>query len=404
MPRKQQRDSAPGRPAGKAAAKPVPLGTDLALSLPTARGEPLPVTYWDLWFALVAVRTCGSSLPRLGERLGESRGGIYCSDYDVARKRSHLRDLEERLAAAGVSVDDIVTAAGALAGKEVRRAWGRVLEGKERQYEWSESMRRTLKERGEHHALRGSWPRFPVSPEPHAEEIWSLFQTRGFYSEGQSFGVARKLDRFLARSEKLTRAGRLAEAQALFRAWLTVLIELLHIADDSFGCIGMSFHEGFAAYLRLTPEQTGMDEAAYLEDLLELLIWENYGLTYDQTEGYFGRLTRSQGDLCLQYLRRRVEELRADYLPYQSEEALTLLGQVAAEQDRFEMFVDLAREMGTQHWMRIVRLADRAVKKRKRPLAAQVFEAALTPGPHLDFLTKKYEQLKAGKWSPDPRK
>jgi hypothetical protein len=34
----------------------------------------------------------------------------------------------------------------------------------------------------------------------------------------------------------------------------------------------------------------------------------------------------------------------------------------------------------------------------------QVFEAAMTEGSHLMFLTKKYEQLKAGKWDPDPRK
>jgi hypothetical protein len=66
--------------------------------------------------------------------------------------------------------------------------------------------------------------------------------------------------------------------------------------------------------------------------------------------------------------------------------------------------VRLAGEMGSREWQRIIRLADRAVKKRKKPLACQVFEAAMTQGSHLTFLTKKYEQLKAGKWDPDPRK
>jgi hypothetical protein len=46
---------------------------------------------------------------------------------------------------------------------------------------------------------------------------------------------------------------------------------------------------------------------------------------------------------------------------------------------------------------------DRAVKKRKRPLAVRVFEAAMHPGAHLDFLTRKYEQLIQGRWNPDPR-
>lgn len=130
----------------------------------------------------------------------------------------------------------------------------------------------------------------------------------------------------------------------------------------------------------------------------------DYGLTDDRIEGYFKGLTPSQADLCVGHLRRQIDELRADDLKYQSEEALTLLGQVVAEQERFDLFEGLAREMGAREWKRVIRLADRAVKKRKRPLACKVFEAALTKGSHLDFLTKKYEQLKAGKWDPDPRK
>jgi len=96
--------------------------------------------------------------------------------------------------------------------------------------------------------------------------------------------------------------------------------------------------------------------------------------------------------------------LQADDLDYRGEEALTLLGQVVAEQGRYEYFSDLASEMGTRGWRRIIRLADRAMKRRKRNLAMEVFEVALTPGRHLDFVTKEYEQLKRGKWNPDPRK
>src|SRR5215471_6336099 len=58
-----------------------------------------------------------------------------------------------------------------------------------------------------------------------------------------------------------------------------------------------------------------------------------------------------------------------DDLDYQYEEALTLLGQIVAEQNRFERFEELARHMGTRHWKRIVVFADRAVKQRKRQLA-----------------------------------
>jgi hypothetical protein len=73
-------------------------------------------------------------------------------------------------------------------------------------------------------------------------------------------------------------------------------------------------------------------------------------------------------------------------------------------QERFDDFEDLAGQMGSRAWRRIVRLADIAMKRQKKPLALKVFEAALTKGDHLDFLTKKYEKLKRANWSPDPKK
>jgi len=111
-----------------------------------------------------------------------------------------------------------------------------------------------------------------------------------------------------------------------------------------------------------------------------------------------------QADLCIQHLRREVAALLDDDLEYQSEEALTFLGQVIAEQERYDEFEAVARQMGSRAWRRIVHLVDRAMKRRKKALALKVFEAALTKGDHLDFLTKKYEKLKRGHWSPDPRK
>ena len=127
-------------------------------------------------------------------------------------------------------------------------------------------------------------------------------------------------------------------------------------------------------------------------------------MTYEQTDGYFEGFTPQEGALCIDYVQQQMEELTGDDLDYQYEEALTLLGQVVAEQNRFERFEELARHMGTRQWKRIVVLADRAVKKRKRQLVVAVFEAALSPGMHEGFLRRKYEQLKKGKWSPDPRR
>ena len=319
------------------------------------------------------------------------------------RKLSHLRELERRLWQADVTISAIVAQVDQLP-VELRRARNQILTREPREYEWSDAMRHTPRQRHYAYALRGFWPCFPVSPASYAERLASQFHTRRWFSENQSFGLARKLDAFLDDVASLIPQAQYAQAQAMLRAFLTVVIELMAVADDSFGCLGDSFRDGFAKYLAMPRDETGIDATVFFHDLLTLLIWENYGLTYEQTEGYFAGLTPDEGDLCIEYVQQQMQALQADDLDYQYEEALTLLGQIAAEQHRFERFEALARDMGTRQWKRIVVLADRAVKQRKRPLAIAVFEAALSPGMHEGFLRQKYEQLKKGKWSPDPRR
>lgn len=390
--------SAPSRAVIK---KSAPVGPECALVLSTTSGSTLALSYWDLWFALVADADFEGSWERFVEHLRgqKARGGRD----GVERKLSHLRDLQQRLQQAGVDPGAIVAQADR-SPRAVRRARQQVLERELRASAWSEAMRYTPKQRRYAHALRGFWPYFPVSPTSYADRLAAQFHTRGWFSENQSFGIARKLDTFVDGVATLSKQGQYGQGQAMLRAFLTVVIELTEKADDSFGCIGDSFHRGFAHYLALPLDATGIDPTVFFHDLLTLLIWEDYGLTYDQTEGYFAGLTPDEGDLCLAYVQQQRQELRDDDLDYQYEEALTLLGQVVAEQNRFERFEALAKEMGTRHWKRIIVLADRAVKKRKRPLAVAVFEAALGPGTHEGFLRQKYEQLKKGKWSPDPRR
>ena len=351
--------------------KPTPLGTDQALELPTAKGKSLDLIFWDLWFAMVAVKDCDGDFERLSHRLGQQKCVFSFDERSVERKRSHLRDLGKRLADAGLTAGDVVEAAGELARTEVRRAPKRVLEHSEREREWSQAMRNTPRKRRLEHALRGFWPRFPVSPEPYENEIGSHFQTKSFFPERASFGISKTLDRYVGKADKLSKSGRYSEAQALLRGWMTAVIDLMGHADDSFGSIGMSFDDGFTAYLKIPLDETGIDESVFFPDLLDFLVWEDYGLTNDRIEGYFKGLTPDQADLCIDHLRRQIDELRADDLKYQGEEALTLLGQVVAEQQRFDLFEGLAREMGAREWQRVIRLADRAVKKRKNPWRAR---------------------------------
>jgi hypothetical protein len=404
MPKKRAAAKLPSsKPEPVAPKKRTVVGPDLALTLATSQGKPLDLSLWDLWFALVAVKDFDGDFDRLAERIKEGTSIFYDRD-SIERKRSHLRDLKRRLEQASVTPTQIVTAAGDLAKKEKYRAVQKVMEPCDRASAWSEPMRNTPRSRRYPLALRGYWDLFPVSPQPYYETIGSHYQSRGFYSLDMSFRIARTLDKYAEKAAKLLSSGKAAQAQALLRGWMTVVIELMEQADDSCGSIAMSFDDGFRAYLKIPLDQTGIDEQVFFSDLLDFLIWEDYGLTNDRIEGYFKGLNDRQADLCVEHLRPEVIALRDDDLDYQSEQALTLLGQVIAEQDRFGEFEGVARQMGSREWKRIVVLVDRAMKRRKKPLAIKVFEAALTGGTHLSFLTKKFEKLKQGHWSPDPKK
>ena len=384
--------------------RPVPVGTDIVCTIdPPGGGTELPITYWDLWFAIVTVDTYESELDRLAEHFRTKRSCLTGRETATG-KLSHLRDLQQRLGEAGVSVSAVLDAAGpVLVKQERRRAVGRVIKHNERLYERSAPMLNPPQERLYPAVLREHWPQFPVSPERYAERFARRFNWNRIYGENASHGLARKLDSEAERAEKLLATNSIAEAMAMLRSLMTVAVELIAIADDSFGAIGDSFQEAFGVYLRLPWKESGIDAEVYLRDLTDFLVWEDYGLTYRQTDGFFVALSREEADLCLSHLRKRQAELMALDLDYQAKKALTLIGQIVAEQRRFELFEDLAREMAADEWHRIVQLVDVAETAGKRNLARAVFEATLTRGRHLDLLQRKYAQLQAGNWNPDPR-
>ena len=76
--------------------KSTPVGRECALVPPAASGQALELSYWDLWFALVADADFEGSWERFVEhlRLQKNQGG---SSRLAERKLSHLRELERRL-------------------------------------------------------------------------------------------------------------------------------------------------------------------------------------------------------------------------------------------------------------------------------------------------------------------
>jgi hypothetical protein len=394
--------------------KKSPRGNDLALALPTPDGMPLVLSYWDLWFALAAVNDHGGDLERMTSAFRQTSYDSLADrmtwDHYMARERyrNHLIDLKRRLEGASATPSQVVAAAGDLA-----KGFPRWLSSA-KEDERSIPMRDSPRKRRYEHALRGFWPGFPVSPEPYAEEIGSKFKIKRFFSRDAALGVAQTLDHHVDHSDALAKSGKSAEAQALLRGLVTVVLEQLQpTALWGDRVLKASLREAFAAYLRISPDRTGIDETVFFPDLLNFLIWHGDSPTWVITmmggsltdlraEGYFKGLDEDEGELCITHLRHEFAGLSEDILDDRMERTLNLLGQVVAELERFDTFEDVARQMGAEHADRIVRLVDRAMKRRKRSLACKVFEAALAGGVgwSASDLEKEYEKLKRGDWTP----
>ncbi len=142
-------------PSPTAPKKPNILGSDHALTLPTAQGTSLDVSYGDLWFSIVAVLMDDGDLDRLAKRIKGEKRMIRYDRNSIERKRCHIRDLKRRLVEASVMPGDIVLGAVDLAQTENQRALRKVMEPIHREQEFSKPMRNTPRKRRFDHALRG---------------------------------------------------------------------------------------------------------------------------------------------------------------------------------------------------------------------------------------------------------
>jgi len=84
-------------------------------------------------------------------------------------------------------------------------------------------------------ALQGNWDILPVNPQKQAEALRKKFKKKTHDSKGQTHALEEKLASYI---EKQEIKASLPKLFALYRAFLTVILENMDIIDDSYGVIG----------------------------------------------------------------------------------------------------------------------------------------------------------------------
>jgi hypothetical protein len=369
----------------------VQQGNDLFREIALANGETFTITNWDVWLIIVLTHDFAGDWDALIDHWrGELTTAVYRRDTTEGLL-SHLLHLRPALAEAGLTASDILAdIPPAVLKSQIPKARRKILKDSPADRDKSYWMIHTPRLDLQARALRGYWSRFPVSPAVFAEPLARLYKSSGFYSEDQSFGLERKLSEFIERSE--ARASD-AEQLALYRAALTVLIEEMDRVDDSYGVIGDLYSGVFDHYTRLDRAALNMPIADFFQDLIELLIWEDFGFTYHALPDFFAGLSQSEVPAVESILRASWEALRELALTYEAERALTLVGMFCTQQHLFDRFIDLAKIMGTRVWERITTMSEMAEKQRRPALAREVYEACWEPGHHENYLRKKHAEL-----------
>lgn len=354
--------------------------------------DSLKITYWDLWIAIIFVNNFDSDWDKMIKQLRERKESTHYLNDAYEALMSHMFELRRIFSEAGLTIDDILVEVDPdLLKTQEKKAKRKIIDMNFMPKEKSEWMIHTPRKIREVRAMRGHWDCFPVNPQSYADSLKRIYKYRGFYTEDESFSLERKLSGFLDKHRKRLRNG---ELFALYRAFLTVVLEKVEMVDDSSGVIGSFYEEVFAEYIYLDRAKLEMQSEDFFLDLLELIIWEDYGFTDQYKSDFFANISKGEIPLVENILQNQRAELSDLELDYQAEKALTILGMLYTQQKIFDKFVPIARKMGTREWSRITTMSEMAEMHQKDDVALRVYEVCLEPGFHEEFLLKKYQELK----------
>lgn len=345
--------------------------------------------HFDWWFAIVGTYDFGGDLDQLEvELVGRLRSSRH-GRRDVEAKLSHLADLRDRLARSGIDATAL-TAADEPQKATVAKARRKVLDQELEDRAMTPAMRDTPSARLQRRALYGHWDRFPVNPDRWYEKLAGR-RPATHVPKGRTFALTRQLGERLGRLDGPRRAE--ADRLALYRAFLTIGVELAERGDDSYGNIGELRVDAFRTYLGIDWAATGMEPEHWWQDLCELLVSEVYALTYQRETLAFSHVPAGQADLVEGILLGLAGEWRDAYQDYQADQALELVAWLHIAGRRYSRYAGAARRLGSDHWMPIVALAESAATAGRKELAIEVFRAADQPGMHRDHLRDRCLEL-----------
>ena len=280
--------------------------------------------HWNRWLLRLALdepEGLHSISSKFQARAKTKRGVDEIAEAMLAQ----LDDLGARLAQIGgdprAVLDEPERTSKWLQRKACRRVWE--ASTIRRTQAMARTPRRVLEER----ALLGNWGAFPESPAPYYGALNSAVG-QGYYDYRSTAIVVLSLETTAARCMSSSASD--LQRLAIHRAMLSAAIAAMAQVDDSLTELAEHFREHERAYLALLRDHCEIP--GLLRDLLELAVWEDYGL-FCEVEPFLRALRNGSARAAARELDEVIVELVRFELDYQLGKARALrsvLGNVAS--------------------------------------------------------------------------
>ena len=346
-------------------------------------------THWDRWLLRVAVLEDGG-LDSLVTRFEADRRAHRASfRRDAAEaKLAQIADLSVRLKSLGMTPAEVLGEEDAADKKVLRRAQDKLFNQPLGRV--TPAMVDTPRKRLQERAMRGQWPRFPISPATFERESMSYVEEERFHEWRQTMRLSRRLDRLLEKRDRALKGG--AERLAFFRSVLTVIVEAMERVDDSHGSMAQTFADAWKTYVAIEWKKTGIEPMVYFRDMIEFATWEDYGLV-DDLGKFFGGLAADDAAIVEHIFGEVIPELHGGGFEYEEEKARTCRVDFLIAHGLHDRFVEAAADLGSRAWGPIVAMGEAAMRAGDRALALAVFAAADQPGMQRDYLRKECQRI-----------
>ncbi|WP_394821833.1 hypothetical protein [Pendulispora albinea] len=271
--------------------------------------------HWDRWLLRLALTEPNGLDSIAAEFRARGRNPRTRGD-DHEAMLAQVTDLKARLARVNRRPEDLLDdqerASAWLQKKAFKRVWH---DGPNRRTEaMCKTPRRLLAAR----AMRGNWSCFSVSPARYEPELRNVVGTSEYFDHRWTGTIATVLE---SKIEILAMMTSDAERLALYRAALTVIIETMERIDDSLAEMSDVFANVERSYLELAGD--ALDKDGVLRDLLELAVWEDYGL-FCRIEDFLRTLREQYAGAAMREIAAMIAELRREELDYPLRKALAL--------------------------------------------------------------------------------